>query len=114
MRRARPPRRRTVQRETFNTSARPQESPPPRPASIEDTHTPTADFWKADRLKRAEEEEAQRRTEARRKGDGGDSQTQTPTPANENKRRPRAKTAEEMRARRSRGGRERTREPDRD
>lgn len=109
-----PPRRRTVQRETFNTSARPQESPPPRPASIEDTHTPTADFWKADRLKRAEPEEDQRPTEARRKGDGGDSQTQTHTPANENKRRPRAKTAEEMRARRSRGGRERTREPDRD
>lgn len=41
--------------------------------------------------------------------------TQLQTPNVVNKRRPRAKTAEEMRARqKERGGRERTREPDRD
>lgn len=62
-----PPRRNTEQREDFNKLRVPSRTE--RPASIGETHTPTADLWKADRLARAQREEAerQRQSEAARR-----------------------------------------------
>ena len=96
-----PPRRNTEQREDFNKLRVPSRTE--RPASIGETHTPTADLWKADRLARAQREEEarqeaerqrqseaqQREQEARRQKDEGERE-RTHAPANGNKPKSRA------------------------